>query len=138
MGKLWLVLLFSFGVSFAKGQVVKVRISIGDKVAIVNLSPSTATDEFIAQLPLTLTFKDYASVEKITYLPTKLSSKVVKATSPQKDGDFAYYAPWGNIAVFYKGSEKATDDLKVLGTFESGKEFFKFNEPFKATIEVAQ
>jgi Uncharacterized conserved protein len=138
MGKFGWVLLFLFGVSIAKGQVMKVKFNIGNNVAVVKLTPSQATDEFLAQLPLTLTFKDFASVEKISYLPTKLSAKVAASSSVIDEGDFAYYAPWGNIAVFYKGTGKATSDLKILGTFESGKEFFNIKEPFKATIEVAK
>ncbi|MEK1830434.1 cyclophilin-like fold protein [Priestia megaterium] len=29
---------------------------------------------------------------------------------------------WGNIAIFHKGFEKATNDLVILGQIESGKE----------------
>lgn len=124
--------------SSVKEQAVKVKFRIGTQEAIVRLNESSAAKGFAAQLPLTLTFKDYASIEKISYLPVKLSIQVTSGTRVQSEGDFAYYAPWGNIAIFYKGSEKATSDLHILGKFESGKEIFDINNSFEATVEVAK
>lgn len=52
-------------------------------------------------LPLNLTFEDYAKTEKIAYLPEKLSESKVEGYEPKK-GDITYYAPWGNLAIFYR------------------------------------
>ncbi|MEK1832650.1 cyclophilin-like fold protein [Priestia megaterium] len=53
-----------------------------------------------------------------------------------KKGEFAYYAPWGNAAIFYKGFEDATNDLIILGQIESGKENVEnIHGDFTVTIE---
>ena len=57
--------------------------------------------KLIAALPLTLTFEDYGSHERIAYLEDKLDIPVSVSCYPVR-GDFTYYVPWGNIAVFTK------------------------------------
>jgi hypothetical protein len=48
------------------------------------------------------TLKDDAATEKISDLPRKLSSADAPPGSDPDVGDFAYFAPWGNLALFYK------------------------------------
>ncbi|PAK42882.1 cyclophilin-like fold protein, partial [Priestia megaterium] len=60
----------------------------------------------------------------------------LQAGNLSKKGDFAYYAPWGNIAIFYKGFEKATNNLVILGQIESGKENLEnIDDDFTVNIE---
>lgn len=84
-----------------------------------------ASKDFLTQLPLTITFEDYIGKEKISILQKRLCMDDVQAEDLSKKGDFAYYAPWGNVAIFYKGFEDATNDLIILGQIESGKENFE-------------
>lgn len=77
----------------------------------------TARD-FISLLPLTLTLSDYASAEKISDLPRRLSTKGAPAGTDAAVGDIAYYAPWGNLAVFYRASGYARGLVK-LGAIDS-------------------
>ncbi|WP_050792935.1 cyclophilin-like fold protein [Bdellovibrio bacteriovorus] len=121
--------------SIAKAESMKrIRFTIGKNSAIAVLYNTQAAREFAAQLPLTLTFKDFASKEKIAYPPRKLSGK----SKQNSEGDFAYYAPWGNIAVFYKEEASATADLLILGQFESGKQFFHVGGSFEVKIEALE
>ena len=53
-------------------------------------------------LPLTLTLKDYAGTEKISDLPRKLSTQGAPSGSDPSVGDITLYAPWGNLAIFYR------------------------------------
>jgi hypothetical protein len=46
--------------------------------------------------------KNYASTEKISYLARKLSTEGAPAGCDPDVGDITYYAPWGNLAIFYK------------------------------------
>ena len=66
--------------------------------------PDTATNrDLLSRLPLRLTIEDYGNNEKIVYLPRKLD---VGATAPfanEAPGDLCYYAPWGNLVLFYAG-----------------------------------
>ncbi|MDL2264182.1 hypothetical protein LJC31_05970 [Synergistaceae bacterium OttesenSCG-928-I11] len=113
---------------------LKLRMSFEGGEVLVNLYDSQATREFVAMLPLTLAFEDYARAEKIAYLPKKLSSEAPLSSSNQ--GDFTYYAPWGNLAVFYNGYG-SDSRLYILGKIESGKgELANMNRNFTATLEV--
>ncbi|MGG0453859.1 cyclophilin-like fold protein [Priestia megaterium] len=83
-----------------------------------------------------MTFEDYIGKEKISILKKRLSIDNLQAENLSKKGDFAYYAPWGNIAIFYKGFEKATNDLVILGQIESGKENLEnIDDDFTVNIE---
>lgn len=114
--------------------VTKIQMVFNDHKVIVELFDNPASRDFISLLPFTGNFEDFAGAEKISYLPRKLNTEG-SPTAKQARGDFTYYAPWGNLAVFYKGS--GTDgNLYVLGKILSGKEHLgKMNRNFTATIE---
>ena len=83
----------------------------------------------------TLTFEDYNSTEKIATLPNELSTEGQPSGYTPEIGDFAYYAPWGNISVFYKDF-RYSNSLYKLGNIESGTEIFaNMNNDFEVTIE---
>jgi hypothetical protein len=91
--------------------------------------------DFISLLPLTVTFKDYAGTEKITYLPRRLSTKGAPTGTNPSVGDIAYYAPWGNIAIFYRDFG-FSEGLIKLGHIASGiEEFGGKDVDFAVTIE---
>lgn len=50
-------------------------------------------------------------------------------------GDIAYYAPWGNLALFYREPGYA-DRLIVLGKFDGGVEALGVLGTLKVTIEL--
>lgn len=114
---LWVLLSLSVINAEAKNRVdhhsqkkrlnMNIRIQIeGSKQPIsVTLINSPTTQDFIQQLPLTLTLKDYAASEKITHLPQKLSTQGAPKGYAGKSGDLTYFAPWGNLAFFYKDSD---------------------------------
>jgi len=81
-----------------------------------------------------LTLADYADSERIAYLPRKLSTKDAPAGSDASAGDIAYYAPWGNLAIFYKAAPYAKG-LVHLGRLTSGVEPLTESRPLKVTIE---
>ena len=83
---------------------VKIRID-DDKVVTATMENNQAAKDFVALLPLTLTLEDYARTEKISNLPRKLSTEDAPPGSDPAVGDIAYYAPWGNLAVFYQDFE---------------------------------
>ena len=116
---------------------MKVRITAGDRDAVVALYDTPVSRDFASLLPLTVTFADFAGTEKIASLPRKLHTQRGLSDS-EAEGDFAYYAPWGNLAVFYKGFGTA-GDLYIMGRIESGKEWLgSLEENSRATIEIAE
>jgi hypothetical protein len=90
---------------------------------------------FLAQLPLTVTFKDYANSEKNSVLEKGLSTKDATSGRDPSVGDFAYFSPWGNITVFY-GNHGFSKGLIKLGKIESGVEkLASMNSNFTVKIE---
>ena len=77
-----------------------------------------ANDALLAQLPLTVEVEDYSTNEKIFYPPQALDT----ADAPPAEGGtgtLAYYAPWGDVVMFY-GDYNASSSLYELGQAVSG------------------
>ncbi|PHK04806.1 cyclophilin-like fold protein [Nostoc linckia] len=116
---------------------MKINIKVKDKVITATLIDSKTTQDFISLLPLTLTLEDYAKTEKISYLSRKLSTEDAPPGSDPAVGDIAYYAPWGNLAMFYQDSGYA-NGLIILGKIDGGIEAFKVPDSVKVTIELVR
>lgn len=117
------------------GEVKKVRLRFREEELVVALNDSATVRDFVSLLPLTLDFKDYKEAEKIAYPERKLSMEGAPAGSDPAPGDFTYYHPWGNFAIFYKDHGFA-EGLVILGTIESGLEKLALvGEDFPIAIE---
>ncbi len=103
------------------------------------LADTAAARDFYALLPLTLTLEDYAASEKIANLPKKLSTAGAPRSYAGKKGDLTYYAPWGNLAMFYKGEGKGGGDagLVYLGAIDEGLEQLAELGDITVTIRAA-
>jgi hypothetical protein len=99
----------------------RVRLALNDKDVFITLHDNPSCRDLLAMLPLTLTLTDYAATEKIATLPRRLSLDGAPKGYDPSVGDLAYYAPWGNLAFFYKDAPYATG-LVFLGRVESGFE----------------
>ena len=107
----------------------------GNNEVYVRLDDNVASRDFLEMLPLTLTFEDFNSTEKIATLPSELNVDGLPSGYTPKVGDFSYYAPWGNISLFYKDF-RYSNSLYKLGTIESGADIFEnLNGDFEVTIE---
>ena len=100
---------------------MKIRLTIGSKAMEATLLDNATARDFLSLLPMTLTLEDYASTEKIGYPPRKLSTVGAPAGVEPAAGDITYYAPWGNLAIFYKDFGYS-DCLVKLGRIDSGME----------------
>lgn len=116
---------------------MKIRLKVEDKVITATLNDSKTTQDFISLLPLTLTLEDYVGTEKISNLPKRLSTEGVPSGSDPSIGNIAYYAPWGNLAIFYRDSGYASG-LVLLGKIDSGIEAFNAPGSVKVTIELVR
>jgi hypothetical protein len=81
---------------------MKIRLVIGAQVLDATLDDNAASRDLIAQLPLILTLRDHAETEKVSDLPAALSTAGAPAGADPEVGDIAYYAPWGNLAIYYR------------------------------------
>jgi hypothetical protein len=83
---------------------IRFRLAGADGVEVgATLQDSEAARAFRALLPLTLSLTDYNGTEKISDLPARLPTEGAPAGIEPGPGDITYYAPWGNLAIFYKG-----------------------------------
>jgi hypothetical protein len=123
--------------SFLIADSMKVKITIGDKIVIATLNDNPTSRDFISLLPLTLTLTDYNATEKISDLPKKLSSKDPPAGYKPSVGDITLYAPWGNLAIFYKDFSYS-NGLIYLGKITSGIEALNVGGPVNAKFELEQ
>src|SRR6266851_8466788 len=94
------------------------------------LMDNETSREFAALLPLTLTLEDYETTEKISDLPRKLSTHGAPDGFGPDMGDIAYYAPWGNLAIFIKDFGYSRG-LVRLGRIESGLDALQRRGPLR-------
>ncbi|WP_256942432.1 cyclophilin-like fold protein [Bacillus sp. OV166] len=114
---------------------MKIKLTVGQDEYTATMNNSKAAKDFISLLPMTLTLKDYAGMEKISDLPKRLSTTGSPDGTAGSNGDITYYAPWGNLAIFYKDSNYANGLIK-LGKIESGIEkLASIRGDFTVTIE---
>jgi hypothetical protein len=113
---------------------MKIRLTIDGKAITATLLDNATARDLLSLLPLTLMLEDYAATEKISYLPRKLSTAGAPAGVDPEPGDIAYYAPWGNLAIFYRDAGYAKGLVK-LGRLDSGIEALSVRGALKATIE---
>lgn len=66
------------------------------------LDDNATSRSFFEQLPLDVTLEDYHSTEKIFDPPKPLSTEGAPSGYDPAEGDITYFAPWGNLAIFYR------------------------------------
>lgn len=92
-----------------------------------------AARDFLAQLPLELTLKDYGGNEKIADLPRPLTREGAPDAITPREGDVAFYAPWGNVAIFYRDGHHSPGLIR-LGQLESDPVEFAGPTPLSVSI----
>jgi hypothetical protein len=117
--------------------IMKIRIEIEGTFVTATLDDTEVARDFASLLPLTMTLEDYNSTEKIADLPRKLSTRGAPPGSDPDVGDIAYYAPWGNLAVFYRDFGYSAGLVK-LGSVDAGVETLRRLGPLTAKIELLE
>jgi hypothetical protein len=121
--------------NISNGDTMKLKITAGEKVLTATLYDNPASKDLVSLLPLTLTLTDYNNTEKISDLPRRLSTKEAPAGYKPSAGDLTIYAPWGNLAIFYKDFGYS-NGLVVLGKLDSGVEVFNMPGSINVKIEL--
>ena len=117
-------------------NVTKIKLTYDNKVILVEMLDNHSANDFLSLLPLELPFEDYNQTEKTTSLPSKLSTENAPSGMTPKTGDFSYYAPWGNLAVYYKDFSYSTGVIQ-LGTLVEGLDYLsKIEDGTIVTIEL--
>jgi hypothetical protein len=112
-----------------------ISLTIGDMQIRAELEQHAAACEFASLLPLSLAMEDYVGKEKIGFLPQKLSTQGLQSYDGEAVGDLAYYAPWGNIAIFYR-PYRFSRGLVRLGRLLDPLDPLLTDQPFTLTIKA--
>ena len=103
---------------------MKLKMTIGNNTLTAILSDNPTARDFITLLPLTVKIDDYVKKEKVFTTERKLSTKDAPAGIDPDLGDITYYAPWVNIAIFYK-DHTYSSGLIHIAKIDSGIEFLQ-------------
>lgn len=97
------------------------RITVNGKTIVFELNHSQAAKDLYAQLPLSIDVENYGDNEKIFYPPKKLGTADTPLVKAARLGTLAYYAPWGDVVIFY-GNFGSAAGLYELGHAIEGEE----------------
>ncbi len=96
-----------------KITMTKIQVVVGTQILIATLDDTPAARDFATLLPMNLMLRDYHSTEKIADLPRRLDTKDAPASYAPEVGDITYYAPWGNLAIFYKPFQNSAGLIRL-------------------------
>lgn len=98
----------------------QISVVLGENTVIYKLNDSPAASSLYEQLPLTIEVEDFSTNEKIFYPLQGLDTTDTPLAS-NGAGTLAYYAPWGDVVMFYDDYSENTS-LYELGQAVSGGE----------------
>ncbi|BBO74224.1 hypothetical protein DSCW_16410 [Desulfosarcina widdelii] len=104
--------------------VMNLSVTANGNTTVFELNNSAAAKSLYAQLPLRIEVENYGSNEKIFYPPKKLDTADTPQAAAHETGTLAYYAPWGDVVMFY-GRFGGAAGLYTLGHAVSGSEYIR-------------
>lgn len=102
-----------------RNTAMDIRVTLDGHPVDATLNDSPAARDFAELLPLTLDLADFHRTERIADLPRRLTPSGAPAPTAPRTGDLAYYAPWGNLALFHRDGDSANADLLILGHIDT-------------------
>jgi hypothetical protein len=118
-----------------RNTVMDIRVTLDGRPVDASLNDSPAAGDFAELLPLALDLEDFHQTERIADLPRGLSTSGAPEPRAPKAGDLTYYAPWGNLALFYRDGDSANADLLILGHIDADADLLSGAD--RITIEAA-
>ncbi|MGW2287082.1 cyclophilin-like fold protein [Streptomyces phaeochromogenes] len=118
-----------------RNTAMDIRVTLDGRPVDATLNDSPAARDFAELLPLTLDLKDFHQTERIADLPRRLTTSGAPEPAAPRAGDLTYYAPWGNLALFYRDGDSASDDLLILGSIDTDAD--RLAGADRITIEAA-
>lgn len=116
---------------------MKIRLTFNGRTLTATLYDNPSARDFASMMPLDLTIDNYAHNEKIAYLPRKLTEESSGPFGNEQPYDLCYYAPWGNLAMFYAGY-RFSNGLIRIGRFDEGQDALHAQGKFPLRIERVQ
>lgn len=122
--------------SSQKATDMNIRMTFDNQSMTGTLYDNPSARDFFSMLPLDLSIENFGGNEKIAYLPRKLTRDGSGQFHNEQPGDICYFAPWGNLALFY-GAYSYSSDLIRLGRFTGGHTPLLTRGKFPLRIERA-
>ncbi|MDT3399521.1 cyclophilin-like fold protein [Streptomyces sp. B1866] len=113
-----------------------IRLSIDGHGIGATLDDSAAARDFATLLPLTLDLEDFHRTERVGDPPRRLDTSDAPDAVTPKAGDLAYYAPWGNLAFFYRDGEHSPG-LVILGRLTDRRDIDRLATAARVRVEAA-
>ncbi|MCB9545283.1 MAG: hypothetical protein H6706_05240 [Myxococcales bacterium] len=112
----------------------RIVLIVDGQTLTATLDDTAAGRDFARLLPLDLRLADHARTEKIADLPRRLDTEGAPDRYAASAGDLTWYAPWGNLAIFYRDFPSASG-LVRLGRLDGGVEALR--DATRVRIELA-
>ncbi len=119
-----------------EGGKMKIEVSFDKHVFTATLFDNPSARDLLSMLPFDGKIEDYSTNEKIIYLPRKLTEKESRPFGDEAIGDLCYYAPWGNLVLYYAGYRYAPGLIR-LGRLDDGIEPLLTRGEFPASVRLA-
>lgn len=114
---------------------LSMKITIGNQTCTATMEDNAAAKDLLSRLPIEITLNDFNNTEKIFYPDPALNTTGVKGGCAPVPGDITIYAPWKNVAIFYK-SWTLSDDLIKIGHIDGyGIEALQVDGEIKVKFE---
>lgn len=94
---------------------MNIRVTLDGHPVKATLNSSPAARDLAGLLPLTIGLEDFHGTERIGDPPRELTTEGAPPPTAARTGDLAYYAPWGNLALFHEDGPAPSADLLILG-----------------------
>ena len=104
--------------------IMEISVEVNGKAIAFELNDSQAARDLYGQLPQKVDVENFGGTEKIFYPSKKLGLADTPMVKAANVGTLAYYAPWGNVVMFY-GKFGSAPGLYELGKAVSGKELIQ-------------
>lgn len=101
-----------------------IALYVGSERFTASLLSNPTSQSLVDQLPFSVKLEDYAGMEKIFYPAEALSQAEAPDGAAPKAGEIHYYAPWGDVAIFYKDFRYAKG-LIPMGKIDDIEGFLK-------------
>lgn len=123
--------------SASSGPGTPVRITFGATTLAARLNDTSTARGLADQLPLTLSFRDHASQEKIAPLPRGLPLDGVPEGDDPIPGDIGYWVPDESLVLYY-GDVGFYNGIVRIGTFDGDRDVLeRQSDGFQVRIERA-
>lgn len=110
--------------AFEEESAMQIQVIANGQTIVFELNDSQAARDLAAQLPLDIEVENYGSNEKIFYPPRKLNTSGAPLAKNVQPGTLCYYAPWGDVVMFYDNFGSAAG-LYELGRAVQGTKYIR-------------